>query len=607
MQSYVPPIDDYHFLLTEVLGFDQAMADLGKEVDAELATAVLNEAGRMCADRLYPLNREGDEQGSRLVDGAVLTPNGFADAYRDFAQAGWTSLSADPAYGGQGLPFILQLWLDEMISATNLSFGLFPGLSRGACEAIAAHADERLKALYLEPLIDGRWTGAMALTESDAGTDLALLKTRAVPNGDGSHAVTGTKIFISSGDHDFGGNIVHLVLARLPDAPPGVKGISLFLVPKFLPDAAGGFTLRNSMSVGALEKKMGIHAQPTCVMNYDGATGWIVGEPHRGLAAMFTMMNAERLMVGIQGLGIAGGAYQQAAGYARERLQGRGADGGPGPVAIIEHADVRRMLLSVRAFVEAGRALAGWTALQLDRAHGHPDAGERAKADGLVALLTPVIKAGFTDFGFESAVQAQQVFGGHGYIREWGMEQFVRDARIAQIYEGTNGVQAMDLVGRKLPLAGGAVVESLFALIDDDLGRAPGLPIAERTGQALALLRRATASLQGAAADAAGAAAVDYLRLFALVTMGWMWTRMATAATGKDTTLHGAKLAVADFFAQRMLPRSMVWPPASKPARTRSWRYRPRRSDRPDYASPTRSSGTTIGDGSSRSIRALIP
>ncbi|MBG6117199.1 MULTISPECIES: acyl-CoA dehydrogenase family protein [unclassified Sphingobium] len=556
MQSYTPPIDDYRFLLNDVLGFDQAMAELGKEVDADLAVAVLQEAGKVCAERLQPLNREGDEQGSRLVDGAVQTPDGFAQAYRDFAEGGWTSLSADPAHGGQGLPFVLQLWFDEMMSATNLSFGLFPGLSRGACEAIAAHASDELKAAYLEPLVSGEWTGAMALTESGAGTDLALLKTRATSKGDGSYAVAGTKIFISSGDHDFGGNIVHLVLARLPDAPPGVKGISLFLVPKFLPDADGGFTVRNAMSVGSLEKKMGIHAQPTCVMHYDDATGWLVGEAHRGLAAMFTMMNAERLMVGIQGLGIAGGAYQQAVAYARDRLQGRSADGARGPVAIIEHADVRRMLLNVRAFVEAGRALAGWTALQLDRAKAHEDAGERGQADALVALLTPVIKAAFTDYGFECAVQAQQVFGGHGYIREWGMEQFVRDARIAQIYEGTNGVQAMDLVGRKLPMAGGAVVEGFFDGIAADVAAAGDRVIAVRTGEALALLREATVALRGADVDATGAAAVDYLRLFALVAMGWMWTRMAVAAGSGETALHQGKLAVADYYARRVLPQA---------------------------------------------------
>lgn len=559
MQTYIPPIDDYKFLLTEVLGFDRAMGEMGKEVDADLAVAVLDEAGKMCAERLQPLNREGDEQGSRLIDGVVHTPEGYAEAYREFVAAGWASLSGDPAHGGQGLPFVLQLWLDEMISATNLSFGLFPGLTRGACEAIAAHASEELKARYLAPLVTGEWTGAMALTESGAGTDLALLKTRATPNGDDSYAVQGTKIFISSGDHDFGGNIVHLVLARLPDAPAGVKGISLFLVPKFLPDADGNFTVRNAMSVGALEKKMGIHAQPTCVMNYDGATGWLVGEPHRGLAAMFTMMNAERLMVGIQGLGIAGGAYQQAVAYARDRLQGRSADGARNPVSIVEHADVRRMLLNVRSFVEAGRALAGWTALQLDRAASHPDSGERAKADALVALLTPVVKAAFTDIGFEAAVQAQQVFGGHGYIREWGMEQFVRDARIAQIYEGTNGVQAMDLIGRKLTLAGGAVVDGYFDLIAAELSAvetAEARAMASRVADALSELRAITASVRGASVDVAGAAAVDYLRLFALVSMGWMWVRMVDAARG-DEPLHAAKRGVGAYYVRRVLPQAL--------------------------------------------------
>ncbi len=556
MYGYVPPIDDYQFLLTEVLGFDSAMGELGMEVDAELAAAVLAEAGRMCAERLHPINRDGDEHGSRLVDGSVQTPPGFARAYRDFAAAGWVSLSADPAHGGQGLPFILQLWLDEMISATNLSFGLFPGLTRSASEAIAAHASEELKSVWLPRLVSGEWTGAMALTESSAGTDLSLLKTKAEHANDGSYAVTGSKIFISSGDHDFGGNIIHLVLARLPDAPAGVKGISLFLVPKYLPDAEGGFALRNTMSVGALEKKMGIHAQPTCLMNYDGATGWLIGERHRGLTAMFTMMNAARLMAGIQGLGIAGAAYQQAVGYARDRLQGRSADGSRGPVSIIEHVDVRRMLLNIRAFVEAARALAGWIALQLDRARNHPDLGERAKADALVALLTPVVKAAFTDLGFESAVQAQQVLGGHGYIREWGMEQYVRDARIAQIYEGTNGVQAMDLVGRKLPLAGGAVVEGFFDLIATELESSARTAIAMETGAALSLLRVATGSLRGASVDATGAAASDYLRLFALVALGWMWVRMAAAGAKGDTPLHASKIHVADFYARRVLPQS---------------------------------------------------
>ncbi len=553
MHDYIPPIDDYRFLMGSVLGFDAAMAELSLDIDTDLAATVLEEAGKLCAERLHPINREGDEQGSLLANGVVTTPPGFADAYREFVAAGWPALAGDPAYGGQGLPFILQLWLDEMMSATNLSFGLFPGLTRGAAEAIAAHASEDLKAAYLPQLVSGEWTGAMALTESGAGSDLALLKTRAEPLDDGRYAVSGQKIFISSGDHDMAANIIHLVLARLPDAPPGVKGISLFLVPKLLPDGA-----RNLMSVGSLEKKMGIHAQPTCVMNYDGAIGWLVGAPHRGLAAMFTMMNAERLMVGVQGLGIAGAAYQQAVAYARDRLQGRSADGARNPVPIIEHADVRRMLLTIRSFVEAARALAGWTALQMDRAHRHPDAAARAKADAFVALLTPVVKAAFTDFGFESAVQAQQIFGGHGYIREWGMEQYVRDARIAQIYEGTNGIQAMDLVERKLTLGSGQVANDFFALITADLdtidGTGNATPIVEKTRAALTLLIDATAALHNAELGEKRAAATDYLRLFALVCFGWMWTRMA-AADG-DTAIHRAKRQVATFYADRVLPQA---------------------------------------------------
>ncbi len=565
MASYNPPIDDIAFLLNEVLDFDGQVQTLPgyEEVNAELAVSVLEEAGKFCAGELEPLNRPADEEGCKLENGVVSTPKGIADAYKAFVAAGWGGLSGSPEFDGQGLPRVTQILLDEMLSSANLSFGLFPGLTRGAVEAIEHHASEELKAKYLPKMISGEWTGAMALTESSAGTDLGLLSTRAEPVGDGSYKIKGTKIFISSGDQDFGGNIIHLVLARLPDAPKGVKGISLFLSPKFLVNEDGSLGERNGMSVGSLEHKMGIHGQPTCVMNYDGAIGWLVGEPGRGLNAMFTMMNAERLFVGIQGLGIAEAANQKAANYARERLQGRSLDGSRGPVPIIEHPDVRKMLLTGRAFIEPARALAIWTAMQMDIATRHPDAEARKRADGFVALLTPVVKAAFTDFGFETAVISQQVFGGHGYIREWGMEQFVRDARITQIYEGTNGVQAMDLVGRKLPLENGELANRFFDLIKQDLQAASLVPATEKittaTAAALDRLERSTRSILTGQSDpaVAGAAATDYLRLFALTAFGWMWAKMAAKATDADTPLKVRKLAVADFFADRMLPQTL--------------------------------------------------
>ncbi|WP_330703412.1 acyl-CoA dehydrogenase family protein [Novosphingobium resinovorum] len=559
--TYQPPVPTMRFLLEHVLDFDVQMAALPglEEVNAEVAAEVLAMAGRLCAERLAPLNLPGDAAGARLVDGEVVTAPGFAAAYAEFVEAGWPGLAGDPQYGGQGLPRTVQIMLDEMVSAANLSFGLFPGLTRGAAEALAAHGSEELKDTYLGKLVTGEWCGAMALTEASAGTDLGLLRTRAEPRGDGSHSITGTKIFISSGDQDFGNNIVHLVLARLPDAPAGVKGISLFLVPKFLPGATGTFDERNAMSVGALEHKMGIHAQPTCVMNYDGATGWLVGEAGRGLNAMFTMMNAERLFVGIQGLGLADAATQNAVAYARERLQGR-TEGRPGPVPIIAHADVRKMLLSCRAFVEPARALAAWTAIRMDVADRHPDAPTRAAAHADVALLTPVIKAAFTDFGFETTVLAQQVFGGHGYIHEAGMEQFVRDARITQIYEGTNGVQATDLVARKVTLDGGAPLRAYLAGIAADLdaaGETGALVAAMRP--ALALLEEASAAIAAASGDGdvLGAAATEYLSLFAVVSLGWMWVRILAAAPAlEDERMRRTYDALAAFYASHVLPRA---------------------------------------------------
>jgi alkylation response protein AidB-like acyl-CoA dehydrogenase len=554
--SYVPPIDDLRFLLTSMFDLED-LPKLFREqgFDSGLALALLEEAGRFSAETLAPLNLPGDTAGCRMENGKVITAPGFADAYRRYAENGWCALSATPEFGGQGLPHTMQVLVDEMVSGANLSFGLFPGLTRGAAEALTAHGSEALKQAYLPRMVSGEWSGVMALTEAAAGTDLGLLRTKAEPLAEGAFAITGTKIFISSGDHDFGGNIIHLVLARLPDAPAGVKGISLFLVPKFLPDGTP-----NSLSVGALEHKMGIHAQPTCVMNYDGATGWLVGVPNRGLNAMFTMMNTERLFVGLQGLGIAHAAYCKAAAYAKERLQGRTPSGDMNPAPIIEHADVRRMLLSVRAFVEAGRALAIWVAMQIDISRHHEDTAARDAADKLVSLLTPVVKAAFTDFGFESAVMAQQVFGGHGYVREWGMEQFVRDARIAQIYEGTNGVQALDLAGRKLGMDGGAVVRGFFHRIEADLCKVEGLEdIVTPVREALALLRELTEHLLAVSADGAeiGAASVEYLRVFALVCFGWMWVGIAKAAPGsEDAGIREAKPVLARFFVTRMLPQA---------------------------------------------------
>jgi len=564
MSTYTPPLDEMRFILDSVLDLDGAMAELEgcEDVNMDLSSAVLEEAGKLCAEVIAPINLNGDKQGATLAGGVVTTPKGYAEAYRAFAAGNWTGLSGDPAYGGQGLPRVLQIAMDEMLCSASMSFSLFPGLSRGAIEAIHAHAGENLKSAYLPKLMSGEWTGVMALTESAAGTDLGLLKTRAEPLGDNSYRISGSKIFISSGDHDFGGNIVHLVLARLPDAAEGVKGISMFLVPKFLLAADGSIGARNAVHVGALEHKMGIHAQPTCVINYDGAEGYLVGEAGRGLNAMFTMMNAERLFVGVQGLGIAEAAYQKARTYADERRQGRSPLSSASPAPIIAHADVRRMLLSIRAFTGAGRALALWTALELDRAARHPDAGIRQQAESRVALLTPVIKAAFTDLGFESAVTAQQVFGGHGYIHEWGMEQFVRDARITQIYEGTNGVQAMDLVARKLPAAGGAAVRAFLTDIRRDLETAGAdAAVITRVHDALDRLENATEHLLAVGSDllATGAVATDYLRLFALTCLGWMWVRMDAAGHKHANPEQRERVhAGAVFFAERILPQSLA-------------------------------------------------
>ncbi|SOD96290.1 acyl-CoA dehydrogenase [Caenispirillum bisanense] len=558
MTVYAAPVDDMRFLLHEVFDVSTALAGLPglPEVDADLMDAVLGEAAKVCEGAVFPANAVGDREGATLTDAGVVMPAAFHDAYRQWADGAWTGIALDPAYDGQGLPRVVDFLVTEMVCGASLAFSILPGLTRGAWRAIAAHASEDLKRRWLPKMATGAWTGAMALTEPQCGTDLGLLRTRAEPAADGDGwRLTGTKMFISAADHDLTDNVVHLVLARLPDAPPGTRGISLFLVPKMLPDGR-----RNGWSVGSLEDKMGLHASPTCVVNYDGALGWLVGEPHRGLPAMFTMMNDERLFVGIQGIGAAECAWQSAAAYAAERLQGR-APGGPvrpdlPADPIVHHPDVARMIDTARATTEGGRALAAWVAIQLDRAEHLPPGPGRAAAEDLVALLTPVVKAAGTDFAFEACVAAQQVLGGHGYVRDWGVEQLVRDVRVTQIYEGTNGIQALDLVGRKLLPDGGRLPQRLFDLVRADL---PGMPadLREPVARVLAASERVVETLQaGLSPTAAAEAATDILRLFALLSYGWMWGRMAAAAERGDGALHAAKRKTARVFARRVLPEA---------------------------------------------------
>ncbi|RCX32348.1 acyl-CoA dehydrogenase C-terminal domain-containing protein [Thioalbus denitrificans] len=575
MPTYRAPLRDMRFVYTELLEADRRLTALEPfaEASADLVEAVLEEGAKVCEGVLFPLNQAGDVEGCRLEEGAVRTPAGFPEAYRTWCGGGWTGLACDPDYGGQGLPETLGFMVEEMLCSANVSFSLYPGLTRGAYHALRAHGPEALRRLYLPRLVSGEWSGTMCLTEPHAGTDLGLLRTRAEPAEDGAWRITGTKIFITSGEHDLAENIVHLVLARLPDAPPGIKGLSLFLVPKFLPDGDGNPGERNAVACGALEHKMGIRASSTCVMNFDGATGWLVGEPHKGVACMFTMMNTERLAIGIQGLGLAEVAYQNAAAYARERLQSRALSGPRQPEqaadSILVHPDVRRMLLTARACNEGARALAGWTAMQIDLSRHHPEPEAREAAEDLVALVTPVVKAFFTDYGFEAANHCLQVLGGHGYIREWGMEQYVRDARIASIYEGTNGIQALDLVRRKLYLHDGRLPERLFALMEETVSaHLEEAALAEFVGPLAAEVARLRAltdwlrTRAGENPEELGAAAVDYLRLTALTILAWLWTRMAAVAVNKQDGEEGgfyrAKLATGRFYMQRILPQNLA-------------------------------------------------
>jgi len=573
MPSYKAPVRDTRFVVNEVLRLDSYGNLPGFEsVGTDIVDAVIEEAGKFAAEVVAPLNASGDRQGcTRNADASVTTPDGFRDAFLKFRESGWGTISAPAEFGGQGMPHVLGFVVEEFLSSANMAFAMYPGLTNGATSALLAKASPELQQRYVPNMVSGEWTGTMNLTEPHCGTDLGLIRTRAVPNADGSYAITGTKIFISAGEHDLADNIIHLVLAKLPDAPDSSKGISLFVVPKFLVNDDGTLGARNALACGSLEHKMGIHGNATCVMNYDGATGWLVGEENKGLAAMFIMMNAARLGVGMQGLAQGEVAYQNGAAYALERRQGRALTGPADPQEkadpLIVHPDVRRMLMEAKAFTEGMRALALWGGLLVDLAHVSATEEERQAADDLLGLLTPVIKGYGTDKGFETAVNMQQVWGGHGYIAENGMEQFVRDARIAQIYEGANGVQAMDLVGRKLALNMGRAVQAFFKLVDDECAAAKAddtlAPIAERVEKANGELKAATMWLAQngmANPDNAGAGAYAYMHITGIVALGLMWVRMAQAASkalaegASDKAFYEAKLTTARYFAERFTP-----------------------------------------------------
>lgn len=578
MPIYSAPVQDSLFILNEVLNLDRYNNLPGfEEATPDMIEAILGEAARLCEEVLQPVNHSGDKEGcKRSKDGSVTTPKGFKEAYQAYVEGGWMGLAADPEYGGQGLPYTLHSAVGEYLCSSNMAFSMYPGLTQGAIAAIQVHGSDEQKKQYLPKMIEGAWTGTMNLTEAHCGTDLGLLRTKAIPNGDGTYKISGQKIFISAGEHDLSDNIVHLVLARIEGAPEGTKGISLFIVPKFVLDENGEPGERNGVVCGSIEEKMGIHANSTCVMNYDEATGYLIGEENRGLNAMFVMMNEARLGVGLQGLAISEVAYQNAADYARERMQGRSLTGAKEPEKkadpIIVHPDVRRMLLNIKAFNEAGRAFMLWAALKGDISHRAGSEEERQAADDLMGLLTPVIKGVLTDKGFENTVNAQQVFGGHGYIQEWGVEQFVRDARIAQIYEGANGIQALDLVGRKLPKDGGRAMQIFLAEVNGFTKKHKENEVMQPYTKPL---RNGVKALESSTMwlmqngmknpDNAGAASTDYMHLMGLVALGYMWALMAEkslealkeGANGK-ASFYNNKLATAKYYFDRVMPEAQA-------------------------------------------------
>jgi alkylation response protein AidB-like acyl-CoA dehydrogenase len=573
MPVYKAPTRDTRFVVNELIGLENYANLPGfAHVARDLTDAVIDEGGRFVAEVVAPLNQIGDREGcTRHADGRVTTPTGFKEAYRRYVEGGWATLSAPEEFGGQGLPHVIGFVMEEYLASANQAFAMYPGLANGAISSILVKGSPEQQRIYLPRMVSGEWLGTMNLTEPHCGTDLGLLRTRAEPQADGSYAISGTKIFISAGDHDLSENIIHLVLAKTPGAPESSKGISLFIVPKFLVNADGSLGARNAVSVGSIEHKMGIHGNATCVMNYDGATGFLVGEECKGLAAMFIMMNAARLGVGMQGLAQAEVSYQNAVLYAQERRQGRALTGAAEPAqkadTLFVHPDVRRMLMDAKTFTEGMRALCLWGALQVDLAHSAPTDDARQAADDVISLLTPVIKGYGTDMGYKTATDMQQIWGGHGYIADNGMEQFVRDARIAMIYEGANGVQAMDLCGRKLAQNGGRAIQRFFALVDDEVAAA-GADLAQVSGplaKANGELKAATLwFMQHAMADpnALGAGAYAYMTLLGVVSQGLMWLKMARVATaalaaGSDeAAFYHAKLTCARHWATRFAPQA---------------------------------------------------